>query len=409
MKQSLKVSFYLKKNEVDVEGICPVMGRIKVGKSVVQFSTKTSVPLSLWDTPSGRAKGKSKIATDLNSKLDKINVAINSRYKELLQVKESVTAEQVKSAFQGIAAEQETLVKYFQQYNENFSKHVGVNREQSTYFEMTNALRHLSNFLKKKYNLTDIPFTALDFSFIESFDFYLRVELQRKPNTILGITSRLRRMVRLAISEGIIIHDPFDGYAPERPTAIQKYLTREELNLIMNTPLDHPNRYLTRDMFLFACFTGLAYRDLRNLTEDNIVRAGDGVLWIKTERQKTGTPCEIPLMELPLRIIDKYKGMGKDGKLFPMLSCKRININLQKIGAICGIERRLIFHMGRHTYASEITLSQGVSIETVSRMLGHRDLRSTRIYAKITNEKIDRDMQKLETRINNRYQLAQVQ
>ncbi len=259
MKQALKVAFYLKKNEVDADGICPVMGRITVGKSVVHFSTKTDVALSLWDTPSGRAKGKSKPATELNRKLDKINVAINAHYKELSQVKENVTAEQVKSAFQGIASEQETVVKYFTQYNEDFAKRVGVNREASTLFEMQNSLRHLKNFLKHKYNLSDIPFTSLDFSFIESYDFYLRVELQRKSNSILGITSRLRRMVKLAISEGIITRDPFDGYAPDRPKAVQKYLTREELDKIMNTPLDHPNRYLTRDLFLFACFTGLAY------------------------------------------------------------------------------------------------------------------------------------------------------
>lgn len=144
-----------------------------------------------------------------------------------------------------------------------------------------------------------------------------------------------------------------------------------------------------------------------NLTEDNIVRAEDGVLWIHTTRQKTGTPCEIPLMELPLQVIEKYRPVTKDGKLLLMLSCGKMNINLKKIGKICGIEKRLIFHLARHTYASEITLSQGVPIESVSRMLGHRDLRSTRIYAKITNEKISEDMKALEKRIENKYQLAQ--
>jgi len=368
MKQTLKVAFYLKKNEADTNGTCPVMGRITVGaattqshtrqtasqrnatarrhiepavnprkttaqphntptadtrNTTVQFSTKASVPLSLWDTPSGRARGKSKTAVELNRKLDKINVAINAHYRELLQElgqqghgqqdgqwQEAVTAQQVKNAFQGIASGQQTLIKYYSQYNEDFAKRVGINREPSTLFDMQNSLRHLTNFLKKKYNLSDIPFTSLDMSFIESFDFYLRVELQRKSNTILGIMSRLRRMVRLAISEGIITRDPFDDYAPDRPKPVQKYLTREELEKIMNTPLDHPNRYLVRDLFLFACFTGLAYRDMRNLTEENIVRAADGVWWIKTTRQKTGTPCEIPLMELPLRINREIPGHG---------------------------------------------------------------------------------------------------
>lgn len=174
----------------------------------------------------------------------------------------------------------------------------------------------------------------------------------------------------------------------------------------MVTPLDHPCRYLTRDMFLFSVFTGLAYRDICNLTAKNIVRASDGVLWIETTRQKTGTPCEIPLMEIPLQILDKYKGLAPDEKLLPMLSCGKLNKNLKVIAKLCNIDRRLIFHAGRHTYASEICLSQGVPIETVSRMLGHRDLRSTQIYAKISNNKISEDTDKLEERIKDKFRLV---
>lgn len=407
MNTKLKVLFYLKKNEVKADGTCPVMGRITVGRTMVQFSTKTSVPVSLWDTPSGRAKGKSKQATELNRTLDKINVAINAHYKEIFENKGSVTALQVKNAFQGIASEQETLLKSFREHNTEFRKRVGVNREPSTALGYEISYKFVAEFIRKKYKVSDIPFQALDFSFIEAYDFYLRVELKRMPNTILEKTRHLRKIIKIAIDNGVISRDPFDGYTPERPKAVQKYLTRAELDKIMNTPLDHPNRYLTRDMFLFSAFTGLAFRDICNLTEQNIVRAEDGVLWIKTTRQKTGTPCDIPLLELPLQIIEKYRGLAKDGKLLLMLSCGRLNKNLKKIGKICGIERRLVFHCGRHTYASEITLSQGVPIESVSRMLGHKDLRSTQIYAKITNDKINEDMKNLEKRIEARYQLAQ--
>ncbi|KAA6317285.1 Tyrosine recombinase XerC, partial [termite gut metagenome] len=237
------------------------------------------------------------------------------------------------------------------------------------------------------------------------FDFYLRVELQRMPQTILGIVRHVRKMIKLAIGEGIITRDPFEGYTPERPKAKQKYLTREELDRIMTTQLDHPARYLTRDMFLFSVFTGLAFRDICNLTPKQIVKADDGVLWIKTTRQKTGTPCEIPLLDLPRQIIEKYRSIAKDGRLLPMLSCGRLNKNLKIIARLCSIERKLIFHMGRHTYATEICLSQGVPIESLSRMLGHRDLRSTQIYAKITNHKIAEDMQRVEARIENKFQL----
>ena len=406
MKTDLKVHFYLRKTDEKKNGECPVIGKITIGKDVVQFSAKLTAKASLWDIVSGRVTGKSKHATEINATLDKINVAINTSYRKLQEIKNTITASEVKNTFQGIASGQETLISYFARHNEDFKKRVGVNRELSTQVQYENSLNHLKRFMSLKCKLSDIPFTQLDFSFIEKYDFYLRVELKLKPNTILGIIRHLRKMIKLATGEGIITCDPFDGYSPERPKAEQKYLTREELNKIMVTPLDHPCRYLTRDMFLFSVFTGLAYRDICNLTAKNIVRASDGVLWIETTRQKTGTPCEIPLMEIPLQILNKYKGLAPDGKLLPMQSCGRLTKNLKVVARLCGLKRKLIFHAGRHTYASEICLSQGVPIETVSRMLGHRDLRSTQIYAKISNNKISEDTDKLEERIKDKFRLV---
>ena len=402
----MKVHFYLRKTDEKKNGECPVIGKITIGKDVAQFSAKVTAKTSLWDIVSGRVTGKSKHATGVNATLDKMNVAINTSYRKLQEQKIVITTSDVKNAFQGIASEQETLVRYFVRHNEEFKKRVGVNRELSTQVQYENSLNQLKRFMSLKYKLSDIPFTQLDFSFIEKYDFYLRVELKRKPNTILGIMRHMRKMIKLAIGEGIITRDPFDSYSPERPKAEQKYLTREELHKIITTPLDHPCRYLTRDMFLFSVFTGLAYRDICNLTAKNIVRASDGVLWIETTRQKTGTPCEIPLMEIPLQILDKYKGLAPDGKLLPMQSCGRLNKNLKVIAELCGLKRKLIFHAGRHTYASEICLSQGVPIETVSRMLGHRDLRSTQIYAKISNNKISEDTDRLEERIKDKFRLV---
>ena len=409
MKTDLKVHFYLRKTDEKKNGECPVIGKITIGKDVAQFSAKVTAKASLWDIVSGRVTGKSKHATEINATLDKINVAVNTSYRKLQETKNTVTANEVKNAFQGIASQQETLIRYFARHNEDFKKRVSVNRELSTQVQYENSLNHLKRFMSLKCKLSDIPFTQLDFSFIEKYDFYLRVELKLKPNTILGIMRHLRKMIKLATGEGIITHDPFDGYSPERPKAEQKYLTRDELQKIITTPLDHPCRYLTRDMFLFSVFTGLAYRDICNLTEKNIVRASDGVLWIETTRQKTGTPCEIPLMEIPMQILDKYKGLAPDGKLLPMQSCGRLNKNLKVIAQLCGLKRKLIFHAGRHTYASEICLSQGVPIETVSRMLGHRDLRSTQIYAKISNNKISEDTDKLEERIKDKFRLVGVE
>lgn len=406
MATDFKMLFYLKKTEAKADGTCPIMGRISIGKTMAQFSTKQTTTVSLWDTRANRMTGKSTTAVAVNRALNKLSVSINSHYQKLIRLNGSATANEVKNAFQGVASAQHTLVKYYQNHNQDFFKRVGVNREKSTAEQYEISLNHLIRFLRKKYNISDVPFTKLDLSFIEAYDFYLRVELKRKSNTILGIVRPLRKMIKLAIAEGIIYRDPFDGYEPERPKAEQKYLTREELDRLMKTCLDHPSRYLTRDMFLFSVFTGLAYRDVCNLTPKHIVRADDGVLWIRTTRQKTGTPCDIPLLEIPKQIIEKYKGVAKDGKLLPMLSCGRLNKNLKVIANLCKIDRKLIYHAGRHTYASEICLSQGVAIESVSRMLGHRDLRSTQIYAKITEHKIAEDMQRAESRIEDKFQVV---
>ena len=382
MATDFKLLFYIKKTEVKADGTCPIMGRISIGKTMAQFSTKQTTAVSLWDTRANRISGKSTTAVTVNRALDKLTVSINSHYQKLIQLNGSTTANEVKNAFQG------------------------VNREKNTAIQYENSLNHLIRFIRKKYNTSDVPFSKLDLSFIEACDFYLRVELKLKSNTILGIVRHIRKMIKLAIAEGIIYRDPFDGYTPERPKAEQKYLTREELDRLMKTRLDHPSRYLTRDMFLFSVFTGLAYRDVCNLTPKHIVRADDGVLWIRTTRQKTGTPCDIPLLELPKQIIEKYKGIAKDGKLLPMLSCGRLNKNLKVIAKLCNIDSKLIYHAGRHTYATEICLSQGVPIESVSRMLGHRDLRSTQIYAKITEHKIAEDMQRAESRIEDKFQVV---
>lgn len=406
MSKELKVHYYLRHKEVKSDGTTPIMGRITIGKSMVQFSAKCSVQVSLWDTKSARATGKSKAATGLNRELDKISLSIHSRYKELLAKKEEISAEEVKNAFQGIASEQETLIGYCNRYNHQLAARIGINITLESYKRYGVSFNHLRCFLRTKYNLSDISFQALDYSFVEAFDFYLRVQLKFKPNTIVGIIGHLKIIIKRAINEGIITRDPFAGFSSVGEPLQPKSLTKQELHKIMTTPLDSLNRYLVRDMFLFSVFTGISFSDIRNLTYSNLIQAEDGVWWIHSKRKKTGTEFHVPLLELPLQIIEKYRGLNKDGKMFVMLSCSKTNGNLKKIAQICGIKRNITYHQGRHSYASLITLSQGVPMETVSRMLGHRDLRATRIYAQVSNEKINTDMRKLEKRIADRYYLA---
>ncbi len=353
----VKVSFYLKRNEEKQDGTVPILGRIRIEKSMVQFSAKVSVPVSLWDTTSGRATGKSKTALSVNASLNKICVAIHSAYRDLLAKKENVSAGDIKNAFQGIASEQDTLVKYYEAHNEHFLKSVGVNRCMETYKRYGISLNHLKRFLRKKYNVSDMAFQALTPSFVADYDYYLRVELRMASKTIVGIIGQLRRIVKIAINNGLIRNDPFIDYEFITSPIAPKSLTSAELKKMMKAKLSKPYLGFVRDMFLFSSFTGIAFSDMRALTKQNLSVAEDGVRWIHLKRKKTGTPCHIPLLEIPLQLIEKYKGIANEDKLFPMISCSKTNIYLNRIAAECKIDKRVTFHMARHCYASVVTLS----------------------------------------------------
>lgn len=402
----VKVSFYLKRNEEKADGTVPILGRIRIGKSMVQFSAKVSVLVSLWDTKSGRAIGKSKTAQSVNASLDKICVAVHSSYKELASRKENVFASDVKNAFQGIASAQDTLDKYFEAHNEKYKESVGVNRAEGTYKRFLTSLGHLKRFMRKKYNIADIPFQAITPSFVSDYDYYLRIDLRLSSGTIVNTIVHLRKIVKMAINNGLVRNDPFAGYEFIPAPLIPKSLTAQELKILIKEKLSRPNLNFIRDMFLFSAFTGVAFSDMRNLTDKNLAQAEDGIWWIHTHRQKTGTPCHIPLLEIPLELIEKYRGLGKDGKLFPMISCSKTNIYLKRIAKECAINKPITFHQARHSYASVVTLSQGVPIDTVRELLGHRDWRATHIYAQVNNEKVGKDMRTLNKRLSGKFSMA---
>lgn len=403
-QDDVKVAFYLKRNETNTEGRCPVIGHLTVGRSESVFSAKMLAPLSLW--MSGRAKGKSTESVEINRQLDELRASAISIYREQSAVRERVTAEVVKCLLLGMAFGQETLLEYFRSYIEHFEKRVGVNRTAKSAHTYRCAYKHVERFLSERLRLSDIPFSALDRSFIDKFDLYLRTERKLAPNTVVLYMSRLHTVINKAIAAGIITADPFSGYELPRPERKRRYLTREELQRLMSTPLSVPRLYLVRDLFLFSCYTGISYGDMCRLTTANLETAEDGTTWIKATREKTNVEFEIPLLDLPLHIIDKYRDTAQDGKLLPMYGNSELNRGLKLLAAACGIDRKLTFHMARHTYATEITLSHGVPMETVSRMLGHSRVDTTQIYAQVTDDKIDTDTQALDARIAERFTVA---
>ena len=410
MKTEIKVLLYLKRNGQGKDGLCPLMGRIMVKgavNSVTQFGCKIKVDPKLWNATSQRCTGKSRMAVTTNREIDRMLLLLQRRYNELAEISDDITAAQIRDAFQGMAEKQVTLMGLFRENNEEYALRVGVNRAPNTLYLYKNTYRLVEGFLKERYKVSDIPFKALDESFIEAFELYLRIDRKFQTGTSIGHVQRLKHIAQIAVNRAVVPFSPFKDFSPMKPGQKQMYLTREELDKLMGTTFDTPNRNFTRDMFLFSVFTGICYCDMRNLTEKNVVRDYEGNLWIETRRQKTGTPENVRLLDIAVKIMEKYRGMAPEGKLFPMLTKESMNIHLKKMAVQCGIDRNLSFHMARHTYATEICLSNGVPIETISRMMGHSNIRTTQIYAEITNQKVRKDFGILSEKTRDRYSLPE--
>ena len=401
-RSTFTVLFYVNRDKVKQNGLCPVMGRITIDTKVAQFSTKVDVDSTLWNTKTGRAIGKSSQAILVNRAIDRLTQEINKFYTEMVDKQGYVTAELVKNALNGIGRKQEMLLKLFNEHNQEFKLRVGVNRVEDTYSSYLHSYHHLLNFISQKYGIEDIALDKLNLNFIDAYDFYLRVDRQMKQSTIVGHLIILKKMIRRAIHQGILNRDPFVNYIAEQPEKMCRHLKSEEIDKIMQVHIASKKVCHTRDMFIFCCFTGLSYSDLRNLSQEHLTTQVDGSLWISIKRQKTKGECNIRLLDIPKQIIDKYKDDRKSDKVFNMISLNCICKNLEKIAVLCDIEH-ITFHMARHNFGIHITLSQGVPIETVSRMMGHRSIATTQIYAKITNKKVNEDMKLLSERITDKY------
>ena len=401
MRSTFKVLFYVKKGSAKPNGNLPLMCRLTVDGEIKQFSCKMDVSPHLWDVKNSRASGKSAEAQRINLAVDKIRVEVNRRYQELMQTDGYVTAAKLKDAYLGIGIKQETLLKLFEQHNAEFAKKVGHSRAKGTFQRYITVCKHIREFLAHTYKREDIPLKELNLTFINDFEYFLRTVKKCRTNTIWGYMIVLKHIISIARNDGRLPFNPFAGYINSPESVDRGYITKEEIHTMMNTEMPDKTHELVRDLFLFSVFTGLAYSDVKNLTTDNLQTFFDGNLWIITRRKKTNTESNIRLLDVPLRIIEKYKGLTRDNRVFPVPSNGSCNKVLKEIGKQCGFKTRLSTHVARHTNATTVLLSHGVPIETVSRLLGHTNIKTTQIYAKITNQKISQDMETLSHKLED--------
>lgn len=401
MRSTFKILFYLKRNAPKKNGLIPVMCRITVNGKVSQFSCKLDVEEQLWNVQLGRMTGRSLVAQETNRMLDKIRVGINKSYQEICDRDNYVTAEKVRNVFLGMGMNHETLLAVFHQHNEDYAKQVGKIKSQRSYWKYCIVYKHLSEFIRQRYKVSDIALKELTPAFITDFELFLRTEKNHCNNTVWSYMMPFRSIIFMAINNGWLQRDPFYAYSITKEETKRGFLSKEEIRLLIDGTFKKKGYELVRDLFLFCTFTGLTFVDMKNLTKDNLQLSFDGHLWIKTNRQKTGVESNIRLLDIPLQIIKKYEGTTEGNLLLPVPCYANCKYDLKVIAKKCGIDKNLTWHMSRHTYATTICLSNDVPIETLSKMLGHRSIRTTQIYAKITGEKISRDMEMLAQKLES--------
>ena len=407
MRSTFKVLFYLKRNEVKKNGQVPVMCRITIDGSISQFSCKTTIDPKLWDISSGRASGKSNEAIAVNRRLDAIRVGINKHYTDIFEREGYINAEKVKNAYLGLDQKRLTLLTVYKDFLEDFEKlYKSGSRSKSTYDKYLHVYDLLEDFIKYKFNRKDIALKEIQPAFITDFDFFLRMEKGHAHNTVWVFQMPLRKMITIAVNKGWLYRDPFWEYEITAEEVDRGFLSEEEIEALMDASFRRKKQEIVRDMFIFCCYTGLSFRDLKNLTTENLQTGFDGHPWIITRRQKTNVSSNVWLLDIPFQIIEKYKGTAKGDKLLPVPCYATLRSSIKDIAKECGITKDVSWHMSRHTYATQICLTNGVPMESLSKMLGHKSIKTTEIYGKILDKKVGNDMQKLSITLNNKQKKA---
>ncbi len=406
---TMYILFYPKKKDSDIDGYATLYARITVNGKRSEFSLRRKVEEKKWSSIGGKLRGTAREVSNLNRFLENVKNRCYDIYDELLKESEHITSDAITNIYLGKRKKQWMLLEIFQEHNDEMESLVGKDYAAGTLQRYKAAKNHVSEYVLHTYKRRDIPVVRIDHKFITGLEYFLKSKKQLSHNSAVKYIVNLKKIVRIAYANQWIARDPFFHWKASWKTKERKYLTEVELQRLIDKSFKMERLERVKDIFLFCCFTGLAYIDVRKLSEDDIVMDVKGDKWIKTSRKKTNTLSSIPLLPVAEDILEKYnehpwvvKGKG----ILPVLTNQKSNFYLKEIAEVCGIKKNLTTHLARHTFATTVTLSNGVPIESVGRMLGHRSLKTTQIYAKVLDSKLAEDMSALKIRFksNNNYQ-----
>lgn len=398
----ITVCFQLKKSKMRTDGVCPLYVRCTLHGQRFEVATGFSLLPENWNETAQLIKGRTEDVRIINNLLGKIRTKILDVFNRLESLGEPFDILSIRDKFLG-REKGKGLIEMFESVIKEVEAKVGKEYSNGTLKHYQTSKKRVQEFLKTNVGRNDITLSKVDFGFLNAFDLFLKTEKSVTPNTALTYHKHLKKVFNTAISLGHILHNPYESFKPTRNKTNRDFLNMYELEEVRNKKITIPRMDLVRDIFIFASFTGLSYSDLKKLSTYHIQKGSDGKDWVIIDRSKTNSRCAIPLLPTAIDILKKYEKhpvVLSTNKLLPVYSNQKMNSYLKELADICGIQKNLSMHVARHTFATSVTLTNGVPLETVSKMLGHTSLKTTQIYARIVDSKISKDMELLTKKLS---------
>lgn len=397
MTTNYQVLFYLKKPKTWIKGPVPIYLRITVAGVPKETSVGRKCDPEFWNSEFHRASGKGENVRLLNTYLDSLERKVEESHTQMSKDRKEITAGTLRDHFNGVEQKRPMVVEIFTRHNKKIEELVGTEYEKETLKTYNTSLGHIREFIRKHYKKEDVVIDVLDYVFISEFEHYLKTKGGIQPISAKKYITHLKSVINTqCVLTKLLSGNPFLQYKNKAKPNIRQFLDKEELNKLENKVIKIERVERVRDLFLFCCYTGLSYADIAKLRKAEIGTGVGNGKWIFTNRKKTATNTNVPLIAPAMALIEKYKDHPMcEETVFPVLSNQRMNSYLKEVADICGINKNLTFHLSRHTFATTVTLTNGVPIESVSKMLGHTNIKTTQLYAKIVDVKVSADMNKL--------------
>lgn len=402
MKTDFSIHFHLVNSKVNNQGLAPIYLRLTVDNKRIEYSITRRIEPKFWNKRSQKVMGTNREAVEINNHIDNLKHRLYKIHQRCMDENNLISAKSMMNLLKGGGKKARYILEIFKEHNNRTDVMAGKDISVSTAKRYWTCYDHVKQFIEEEYRVEDFKLKDIDYRFITKFEFFLKTVRNCNHNSALKYINNFKKIIRIALANQWMDRDPFYNYKVQFESVEREYLNAEEIEILYNKELHFDRLKVVRDMFLFSCYTGLAYSDVEKLSKSDISIGIDGKQWINIKRTKTNTRSSIPLLPIAKDILSRYAydpQVIKNDRLIPVFSNQKSNAYLKEIAMLCGITKPLTTHLARHTFATTVTLTNGVPIETVSKMLGHKSLRTTQHYAKIVDRKVSDDMKTLEEKL----------